>query len=35
VVVVFHLLKRPVDHHPELEQAAAMEDDALAAEDEG
>jgi hypothetical protein len=25
----------PVDDHPELKPAAAMEDDALAAEDEG
>jgi hypothetical protein len=35
VVVVLDLLKRPVDDHPELESAAAMEDDALATEDEG
>jgi hypothetical protein len=34
VVVVLHLLKRSVDHHPELKPAAAMEDDALAAKDE-
>jgi hypothetical protein len=35
VVVVLDLLKRPVDDHPELEPAAAREDDALVAEDEG
>jgi hypothetical protein len=35
VVVVLDLLKRPVDDHPELQPAAAMENDALAAKDEG
>jgi hypothetical protein len=35
VVVVLDLLERPIDDHSELEPAAAMEDAALAAEDEG
>ena len=35
VVVVLDLLKRPVDHHPKFKPAAAVEDDALAAEDQG
>jgi hypothetical protein len=35
MVVVLDLLDRPVDDHPELEPAAAMKDNALAAEDEG
>jgi hypothetical protein len=35
VVVVLDLLERPIDDHSELQPAAAREDDALAAEDEG